>query len=85
MELIHTPPTQEAIILAPTLAPIGPMSKQEFEMRLAALQAKYGPNVALKMARRERRARSPQHKSAMARRRGLADVAIATTGEFHSL
>lgn len=65
--------------------PLGPMTTEEFNARLATLSAKYGPNVALKMARRERKARSPQHKAAMIRRAGLADVAITMTGQFHSL
>lgn len=71
----------------PTLTrqPDGPMSRQEFAARLAALSQKYGPNVALKMARRERKARNPLHKAAMSSRRNLADVATASTGEFHAM
>ena len=71
----------------PTLthSPAGPMGQVEFNARVATLSAKYGPNVALKMARRERKARNPLHKAAQASRRNLADVATQATGEFHAM
>lgn len=62
-----------------------PMGREEFATRLAELSAKYGPNVALRMVRRERKLRHPLHKSAVISRRELADVAIESTGEFHNL
>lgn len=61
------------------------MGREEFAARVVTLSAKYGSNVALKMARRERKARHPLHLKAMARRRKLADMAIESTNEFHSL
>lgn len=61
------------------------MGYVEFQARLAELQSKYGYNVALKMVRRERTARSTAHKAAVARRASMADTAIEATGTFHSL
>lgn len=73
-----------ATATAPNVAP-GPMSRDEFNALVATLSQKYGPNVALKMARRKRLARHPLHKTATARRVEMADTAIEMTGTFHSL
>lgn len=62
-----------------------PMTAKEFNARLAELSLRYGSNVALKMARRERKARHPLHKAAVTRRVEMADMAIETTGKFHTL
>lgn len=62
-----------------------PMTAREFNARLAELSEKYGPNVALKMARRERKLRHPLHKAATQRQVEMADMAIEITGEFHTL
>lgn len=63
----------------------GPMSRGEFNVRVSDLTLRYGENVALKMARRERKLRHPLHKRATARRVEIADTAIEVTGEFHTL
>ena len=68
-----------------TKSPLGPMSHKEFNQRVFDLTLRYGQNVALKMARRERKLRHPLHKRATAQRVEMADTAIDMTGKFHGL
>lgn len=68
-----------------TATPQGPISIGEFNVRVSDLTLRYGENVALKMARRERKLRHPLHKRATARRVEMADAAIKMTGTFHPL
>lgn len=65
--------------------PLGPMGHEEFTARVAALTVRYGANVALKMARRERTARHPLHKRATSRRTEAATIANNSSTTFHNL
>ncbi len=58
------------------------MTKQEFQSRIAELIAKgYSPRTAERIAKRERRLRSPRHKAAVARRLAAADARFERTGD----
>ena len=59
------------------------MSKTEFQARIAELTAKgHSPRTAERIAKRERKARSPQHKAAQARRLAMADARFERTGNI---
>lgn len=54
-----------------------------FQARIAELTAKgISPRIAERMARKERKLASPQHKAAVARRLALADTRFEATGVF---
>ena len=60
------------------------VTKAEFEARIKELQAKgISPRIAERIAKKERRLQSPQHKKAVARRVEMATIRFEATGKFN--